>query len=216
MRLDHFRGFEAFWSVPGGDKTAENGEWLPGPGAALFHALQGALGRLPLIAEDLGVITPPVDALRQQFGLPGMRVLQFAFGGAQEDRFFPHNFEQNTVVYTGTHDNETSRGWYGGLTAKERAFFQRYAPHDEASAVAELIRLAWSSVADLAIAPLQDILNLDNAARMNLPGTLGNNWGWRVPPALLTPQALAQLAAWTTTYQRQPLPDDRLPAHPPL
>jgi 4-alpha-glucanotransferase len=204
VRLDHFRGFEAYWSVPYGDKTAENGEWVPGPGAALFHALKSGLGHLPLIAEDLGVITPPVDALRHQFDLPGMRVLQFAFGGAQEDRFFPHNYDNNTVVYTGTHDNETSRGWYGGLTAKEKSFFQSYAPHTEQDAAFTLIRLAWGSVADLAIAPLQDLLDLGNTARMNLPGTLGNNWGWRVDPKLLTPQALAPLAELTKTYQRSP------------
>ena len=203
VRLDHFRGFEACWSVPGGDQTAERGQWLPGPGAALFHALHSALGHLPLIAEDLGVITPPVDALRQQFDLPGMRVLQFAFGGAQEDRFFPHNYEQNTVVYTGTHDNETTRGWYENLTAEERSFLQRYAPHDEQEAVWTLIRLAWSSVADLAVVPLQDVLDLGNEARMNLPGTLGENWNWRAQPEMLSRQALHRLAEFTKTYQRQ-------------
>lgn len=205
VRLDHFRGFEAYWSVPGGDATAERGEWLAGPGAALFHALRSALGDLPLIAEDLGVITPPVDALRQQFDLPGMRVLQFAFGGAQEDRFYPHNYDQNTVVYTGTHDNETTRGWYEHLTTAERRSVQRYAPHEERDAVWMLIRLAWSSVADLAVAPLQDVLDLGNEARMNLPGTLGENWTWRVRAEMLSPAAFRRLAEFTQTYQRGPV-----------
>src|SRR5262245_1597374 len=120
VRLDHFRGFDAYWAVPAGSTTAQPGSWVPGPGRDLFQALQAALGSLPIIAEDLGVITPPVDALRREFDLPGMRILQFAFGGAQEDRFFPHHFDQHTVVYTGTHDNETTVGWFENLSARER------------------------------------------------------------------------------------------------
>jgi 4-alpha-glucanotransferase len=203
VRLDHFRGFEAYWSVPAGSETAEPGRWIPGPGASLFVALESALGGLPLIAEDLGVITPPVDALRQRFGLPGMRVLQFAFGGAQEDRFLPHHYEPHTVVYTGTHDNDTTRGWYEQLTPEERRAMAKYAPalFDD-NATWEMIRLAWASVADLAVAPLQDVLDLGTEARMNFPGTLGGNWKWRFRAEQLTAAAGQQLRELTDVYQR--------------
>lgn len=204
VRLDHFRGFEAYWSVPFGNETAEHGQWVPGPGAELFQALKSALGELPLIAEDLGVITPPVDALRKDFALPGMNVLQFAFGGAQEDRFFPHNFERRSVVYTGTHDNETTAGWHANLRPAERELLERYAPSAESDAVWTLIRLAWAAVADLAVVPLQDVLRLGNEARMNLPGTADGNWRWRVQPDAVTPAILNRLAELTTTYQRWP------------
>jgi 4-alpha-glucanotransferase len=202
VRLDHFRGFEAYWAVPAGSETAEPGSWQPGPGRELFDALQAELGELPLIAEDLGVITPEVDALRQAFKLPGMRILQFAFGGAQEDRFFPHRFDRHTVVYTGTHDNETTVGWFENLSGKERAFFERYAPGASSDPARTLIRLAWASVADLAVAPLQDVLRLGNDARMNLPGTAEGNWRWRVDPALLKRELFDQLGEMTTVYQR--------------
>lgn len=202
VRLDHFRGFEAYWAVPAGSLTAEPGSWVPGPGASFFHALRSALGSLPLIAEDLGVITPPVDALRRQFGLPGMRILQFAFGGAQEDRFFPHHFDRHTVVYTGTHDNETTCGWFAGLSSRERDLLARYAPGAEADPAWGLIRLAWASVAHLAIAPLQDLLSLGSEARMNLPGRAEGNWRWRVDPALLTPAPFERLADLTAIDQR--------------
>jgi 4-alpha-glucanotransferase len=203
VRLDHFRGFEAYWAVPAGSETAEPGSWQPGPGAELFDALQAALGSLPLIAEDLGVITPPVDALRKRFELPGMRILQFAFGGAQEDRFLPHNFDQRTVVYTGTHDNETTAGWFKNLSQKERDFFERYAPDAAADPAWRMIRLAWASVAELAVAPLQDLLKLGNEARMNMPGTKQGNWRWRVDPALLTDDVFDRLADLTAIYQRE-------------
>jgi 4-alpha-glucanotransferase len=202
VRLDHFRGFEAYWAVPAGSKTAEPGSWQPGPRAELFHALQAALGSLPLIAEDLGVITPEVDALRREFGLPGMRILQFAFGGAQEDRFFPHHFDQHTIVYTGTHDNETTVGWFQNLTQQERSLFERYAPGAVADPAWALIRLAWASVASLAVTPLQDVLRLENTARMNHPGTIQSNWRWRAAPTQITEHLLSQLADLTTVYQR--------------
>jgi 4-alpha-glucanotransferase len=160
VRLDHFRGFEAYWAVPAGSATAEPGSWQTGPGAELFDALQASLGSLSLIAEDLGVITPEVDALRRKFSLPGMRILQFAFGGAQEDRFFPHNFSSHTVVYTGTHDNETTVGWAENLTDHERDLLDAYLPGAAADPAWGLIRLAWASVADLSVAPLQDLLRL--------------------------------------------------------
>jgi 4-alpha-glucanotransferase len=202
VRLDHFRGFEAYWSVPAANKTAEGGQWVPGPRDDFFRATKAALGTLPLIAEDLGVITPEVDGLRKEFGLPGMRILQFAFGGAQEDRFFPHNYDQHTVVYTGTHDNETTVGWYANLTTREQVFFDRYAPGAAVDPAWTLIRLAWASVADLAITPLQDVLRLGNEARMNLPGTAEGNWRWRVEPGEVTEELLERLGEMTTVYQR--------------
>jgi 4-alpha-glucanotransferase len=203
VRLDHFRGFESYWAVPAGSPTAQTGSWVPGPGHALFRALKTALGDLPLIAEDLGVITPPVDALRHDFSLPGMCILQFAFGGAQEDRFFPHNCNPHTAIYTGTHDNETTVGWFANLSDRERNLFERYAPGAKHDPAWTLIRLAWSSIADLAVAPLQDVLRLGNEARMNLPGRAENNWRWRLDPKLLTPDLLHDLADLTTTYQRR-------------
>jgi 4-alpha-glucanotransferase len=202
VRLDHFRGFEAYWAVPAGSETAEPGSWQPGPGADLFRALQNSLGGLPLIAEDLGVITPKVDALRREFKLPGMCVLQFAFGGAQEDRFLPHNYDQHSIVYTGTHDNETTAGWFENLTPKERSFYDRYAPGAVADPAWGLIRLAWASVGELAIAPVQDMLRLGNETRMNFPGTVDGNWRWRLRPGQITEELLSQFADLTTIYQR--------------
>jgi 4-alpha-glucanotransferase len=202
IRLDHFRGFEAYWEVPAGQPTAEKGRWVKGPGADFFQALRAQLGNLPLIAEDLGVITPEVRQLRVQFDLPGMRILQFAFGGAFEHRFLPHRHERNTVVYTGTHDNDTTRGWYETLTAAERRFLHRYAP-DAANDVSwSLIRLAWMSVADYALAPLQDVLRLGSEARMNRPGQAWGNWRWRFRAEMLTEPLLDQLAELTETYER--------------
>lgn len=199
IRLDHFRGFEAAWQVPAGNPTAEGGQWVPGPGATFFQHVHQRLGDLPLIAEDLGVITPEVDALRTQFQLPGMRILQFAFGGAREERFLPHRYERRTVVYTGTHDNDTAAGWVAKLTPAENAYFRRYVPGNDAPW--DLIRSAWASVADLAIAPLQDVLGLDNRARMNTPGVPSGNWRWRaageVPRA-----AVEKLAELTKAYER--------------
>jgi 4-alpha-glucanotransferase len=191
--------------VPAANKTAEGGTWVPGPGEALFTAIKSALGGLPVIAEDLGVITPEVNALRKSLGLPGMRILQFAFGGAQEDRFFPHYYlDHHTVVYTGTHDNETTVGWYENLQPEEQALLDAYCPGAGADPAWGLIRLAWASVADLAICPLQDVLRLGNDARMNLPGRTEGNWRWRLNPALLKDELLDQLGAMTEVYQRQP------------
>jgi 4-alpha-glucanotransferase len=180
VRLDHFRGLAAYWAIPAGDHTAEHGRWLPGPGADLLNALRSSIGTLPIIAEDLGFITPDVDALRSQFALPGMRILQFAFGGATEERFLPHRFEPNVIVYTGTHDNDTTQGWYAKLTAEERRHFSRYAPGAELAPAEALIRLAWASVADCALVPYQDVLALGDEARLNQPGTTAGNWRWRV------------------------------------
>jgi 4-alpha-glucanotransferase len=202
VRLDHFRGFEAYWEIPAGMPTAQIGRWVEGPGADFLEALRDALGGLPLIAEDLGVITPEVEALRDRFGLPGMRILQFAFGGAAEDRFLPHNYERNTVVYTGTHDNDTTRGWFARLSTREAAFLRRYAPYAETDVAWELIRLAWGSVADTAVAPLQDVLSLGTEARMNLPGRPSGNWGWRFTAGMLTDAVLGRLADLTEVYSR--------------
>jgi 4-alpha-glucanotransferase len=203
VRLDHFRGFEASWEIPAGSPTAETGEWVPGPGGDLLLALQRALGKLPLIAEDLGVITPDVETLRDAFDLPGMRILQFAFDGS-ENRFLPHNYSHNTVVYTGTHDNDTTLGWYSSLPDNVRDFFHRYYPWRDDDVAWGLIRLAWSSVADFAIVPLQDILSLPTEMRMNYPGRPSGNWRWRFRTGELTPALIARLAEWTSMYGRAP------------
>jgi 4-alpha-glucanotransferase len=202
LRIDHFRGFEAYWEIPAGRPTAEVGQWVKGPNIALFDALRAALGELPIIAEDLGVITPEVDALRLGVGLPGMRVLQFAFGGGTEDRFLPHNHERHTVVYTGTHDNDTTRGWYAAITERERDFVRRYLARDGSDIAWDLIRCAWGSVADYAITPLQDVLDLGTEARMNLPGSAVGNWAWRFTPGQLQGWHLDRLADLTQLYGR--------------
>jgi 4-alpha-glucanotransferase len=202
VRIDHFRGFAANWEVPAGLPTAEKGRWVKGPGADLFEALRAGLGALPIIAEDLGVITPDVEALREQFHLPGMRILQFAFAGAVEDRFLPHNYERNTVVYTGTHDNDTTLGWYQKAAETERDLVRRYLARDGHDIVWDLMRLAWASVADYALAPLQDALNLGSEARMNLPGRASGNWGWRYTAEQLTGAALDRLGEMTELYGR--------------
>ena len=181
IRLDHFRGFAGYWSIPGKAKTAEKGRWVKAPGKAFLKAVQTALNDLPLIAEDLGVITPDVVELRDSFNLPGMKVIQFAFGGMSEDTFLPHNFVTNCVSYTGTHDNDTTLGWYERMGVNERNFYRRYMDRDDKDVVWDLIRLTWMSVAVFALAPMQDFLNLDNQARMNYPGNPSGNWSWRMP-----------------------------------
>jgi 4-alpha-glucanotransferase len=207
LRLDHFRAFEAAWYVPATATTAEHGEWRPGPGADFFRAVKQALGGLPLIAEDLGMITPPVRALRDQFNLPGMRVLQFAFDGMQDNPFLPHHYIPNTVAYTGTHDNDTTRGWYATLPGDQRRILLEYLKRpgleaEEAPAV--LLRLAWQSVAALAVVPLQDVLNLDASARMNRPGEAGGNWSWRVTEGMLEEGAFRRLLQLTEEAKRLP------------
>jgi 4-alpha-glucanotransferase len=188
IRLDHFRGFAAAWHVPAGAPTAKTGQWAPGPAADFFNAVKSELGRLPFIAEDLGLITPDVYALRDQFQIPGTRVLQFAFDGHSDNPYLPHNYIPNTVVYTGTHDNPTTRGWYEELPLNQRQNLWRYlnSPQRDGSEVAwDLMRLAWSSPAALAIAPLQDLLNLGPEGRMNVPGSAEGNWSWRCTDELL-------------------------------
>jgi 4-alpha-glucanotransferase len=203
VRLDHFRGFDAYWEIPAGNPTAEVGRWVKAPGAELFTAVRRELGSLPIIAEDLGVITPEVEALRDQFELPGMRILQFAFGGAVEDRFLPHNYEtHNTIVYSGTHDNDTTRGWYGSLADHQRDYVRRYLARDGNDIAWDLMRLAWSSVADYAIAPLQDVLDMGSDARMNLPGRAAGNWGFRFTSEQLNEGVLHRLRDMTEVYGR--------------
>jgi len=202
IRLDHFRGFEAYWEVPAGLPTAEVGRWVKGPGVDLFRAIEKALGHLPLIAEDLGVIGPEVEALRDGLKLPGMCILQFAFGGEVENRFLPHNYERNRVVYSGTHDNDTTRGWYAAISDKERHEVRRYLGRDGSDISWDLIRLAWMSVADYALTPLQDILDLGTDARMNLPGRPAGNWGWRCRADQLSDGPLNRLRDLTEVYWR--------------
>lgn len=181
IRLDHFRGFAGYWEVSGKAKTAENGRWVKAPGKAFLKATRDALGGLPIIAEDLGVITPDVVDLRDSFDLPGMKVLQFAYGGWPEAQFLPHNHIKNSVAYTGTHDNDTARSWYEGLTEDERNFYRRYQDRDGSQVAWDMIRTTWRSVAVFALAPLQDFLDLGNEARMNFPGNPSGNWSWRMP-----------------------------------
>lgn len=204
VRLDHFRAFAACWQIPASEPTAVHGEWVASPGAELLDAFVADNGAGRLVAEDLGIVTDEVHALRARHALPGMRVLQFAFGGAQEDRFLPHHFVRHTVVYTGTHDNETAAGWYENLTAAEQQGLERYAPGAARDPAWTLIRLAWASVANWAIAPLQDVLQLGNEARMNLPGRTEGNWKWRLLPGQLSDEVLKRLAQLTETYQRVP------------
>jgi len=204
VRIDHFRGFAAAWHVPAHLPTAIGGRWVKAPGREMFAAARKAMGHLPFIAEDLGLITPDVEELRRAFNLPGMRVLQFGFGGSPHDPFLPHNYDRNTAVYTGTHDNDTTRGWYRGLDAKTKKTVRRYVPGGGGDVAWELTRQAWASVADLAIVPLQDVLNLDSKARMNTPGRPTGNWGWRATDKMIKDRRLKELGALTEAYARAP------------
>jgi len=203
IRLDHFRGFAQAWHIPASEKTARKGEWVDGPGMKLFTKLREALNGLPLIAEDLGLITPDVIKLRDDLGLPGMRVLQFALNGPQ-DIHWPHNFVPNSACYTGTHDNETVNGWFGGLSESNKRYLGMTIGHYINDAAWELIRLAWSSVASVAIAPLQDILSLGNEARMNKPGIAEGNWRWRFRLDQFRPEVIDRLGEITSLFNRVP------------
>jgi 4-alpha-glucanotransferase len=209
IRLDHFRGFAAAWQVPVGRPTAQSGEWVEGPGAGFFQAVERELGRLPFIAEDLGLITPDVVALRDQFHIPGTRVLQFAFDGHKDNPYLPHNFVPNTVAYTGTHDNAPTRQWYEELPDDQRQNVWSYLkrPPDQSAEIARaLMGLAWSSVAALAIAPLQDLLGLGKEARMNVPGRTDGNWRWRSSEDMLSSPAFAWLEELTNRCKRSKAP----------
>jgi len=211
VRIDHFRGFEAYWKIPGGEKTAQKGKWIKAPGEKLFATLKKHLGELPILAEDLGVITPPVEALRDQFGFPGMKVLQFAFGTGMERKFLPHNFVPNCLVYTGTHDNDTTRAYFEKekLNMDKSDIYehtQKYLNYFGNDILPELIRVAYASVAAIVIIPMQDILNLGGEARMNFPSTTGGNWTWR----FIWDQADENLSKHyldlTQLYERPPKP----------
>lgn len=206
VRLDHFCGFEAYWEIPATEPTAVVGRWVRGPGQALFDALREALGELPIIVEDLGFITPEVEKLRDDNGFPGMKVLQFAFGGDASHPYQPHNFPRNCVVYTGTHDNNTTVGWYAGAPKVERERVRRYlAPGDEGFAWRFLL-LAFASVADLALAPLQDVLGLGTGARMNIPGKAAGNWRWRFRWEDMPERLALRLGEVAELYGRVPEP----------
>jgi 4-alpha-glucanotransferase len=210
IRLDHFRGFSAAWHVPAGAPTAQPGRWVLGPGGEFFRAVESALGGLPFIAEDLGLITPDVSALRDWFHIPGTRVLQFAFDGTPDNPYVPDTYVTDTVVYTGTHDNPTTRGWFEELPEYQRQNLWNYLkrPAGDSSEVAPaLMHLAWSSPAALAIAPLQDILNLGEEARMNVPGRAQGNWRWRCTEDMLSAPVFQGLRDLTKTSRRMPVYD---------
>jgi 4-alpha-glucanotransferase len=213
VRLDHFRGFESYWEIPGGAETAIGGRWVKGPGAALFIALRDALGDLPIVAENLGVITPEVEALRREFGFPGMAILQFAWGtDPQGSTFVPHNLTRDVVDYSGTHDNDTTVGWWtagvGDTTRtpaeveQEHDYVRRYLRTDGSEIHWDFIRAVLGSVADLAIVPLQDVLGLGSEARMNLPGRPGGNWRWRFREGALAPTLRGRLKELTELFGR--------------
>ncbi len=208
VRIDHFRGFYNYWEVPAGEKTAVKGRWRFGPGAELFRTVTAALGEVAIIAEDLGDFDPQsragVDKLRAEFGYPGMKVLQFAFGDSATDPFLPHNYRNDFVAYTGTHDNDTTVGWYqSSSTEKERDYARRYLARDGSDIAWDLIRLGWGSVADTAMTTVQDLLSLGHSARMNTPSTAGApNWCWRLLPNQLDDGVAARLAELTRIYGR--------------
>jgi 4-alpha-glucanotransferase len=215
IRLDHFRAFAAAWHIPAGAPTAQTGNWMPGPGADFFEAVQRELGTLPFIAEDLGTITPEVTALRDSYHVPGTRVLQFAFNGDPGNPHLPHNYGHNTVAYTGTHDNNTSRGWFEALPDDQKQNFWNYlrrAPGESHEAAPALMQLAWGSPAALAIAPLQDLLNLGAEARMNVPGRTDGNWRWRCSETMLSDVVFERLKDLTRASSRSTLRDAPLPA----
>ena len=213
VRVDHFRGFAAAWEVPGGDKTAVGGKWIDVPGKELFDALENAIGDLPFWAEDLGVITPDVEQLRDGFGFPGMRILQFAFGGDAKNHDLPHNYIKNCVAYTGTHDNDTTVGWFNSGAGKdstrdnaqikrEHEFCLKYLASDGTEINWDFIRAVWESVANSAIAPMQDLLGLGNEARMNLPASTDGNWNWQCNDGDFSDEIAERLRGLTEIYGR--------------
>ncbi len=210
IRVDHFRGFEAYWQVPAGEQTAVNGRWVKAPGVELFEAIKQVLGELPILAEDLGVITPEVKMLRDRFEFPGMIILQFAFNGVEVSNlgvtysFFPHNHRYNAVVYTGTHDNNTTRGWYGERSPEDQDLIRRYLGRPDDDIAWDFIRLAMSSVARFAVITMQDLLNLGSDARMNTPATSGGNWAWRCRAEAFNEWVAGRLGEMTRLYGRDP------------
>ncbi len=202
VRIDHFRGFEAYWEIPASEATAVKGRWVKGPDAAFFEAMARQLGELPIIAEDLGVITPEVVALRDRFDFPGMKILQFGFGGERNSNFLPHTFPHNSVVYSGTHDNDTTIGWYLSASPSEQQHMSRYAHANGDDPAWDMIRLAFASVGDMAIVPMQDLLRVGPEGRMNYPGRAGGNWQWRYQADQLTRALALELQELTDLYGR--------------
>ena len=205
VRIDHFRGFDEYWAVPYGDETAENGEWKKGPGIELFKVLEKNIKGLDVIAEDLGFLTDSVRELLAKSGYPGMKVLQFAFDESGESVYLPFRYDKNCIVYTGTHDNETTKGWLLGLTKSNQDYVNQYTAcegKDTDECVWGLIRAAQSSVAEVCVIPLQDYLLLGNEARMNTPSTLGDNWKWRLTKGQLQDQTIKRIYEMTRLYGR--------------
>jgi 4-alpha-glucanotransferase len=208
VRLDHFRGFEAYWEIPTGAPTAEHGHWVKSPGADFFKALRKELGELPIIAEDLGFITAEVEELRDQFNLPGMKILQFAFASDASNPYLPHNYRRNVFVYTGTHDNDTTVGWYTSLSDEKKSEVRRYVGPSEESINWTLIRTAYRSVADTVVIPLQDVMGLGTEARMNTPAEASGNWSWRFKMEAFTDKQVAKLRELALIYGRTE-PDEK-------
>ena len=202
IRIDHFRGFCEYWAVPYGSTTAIDGKWEKGPGADIFTAIKEMLGNLPILAEDLGLLTPDVHVLRDKFGFPSMKILEFAFNAHESSSYIPHLLEQNSVVYTGTHDNDTVVGWFKKASREDRALFMEYTNTDGKNVAWDFIRLAFASVADIAIVPMQDILSLDSDSRMNTPSLASGNWQWRFRWDQLTLDIKSRLKRFTQIYQR--------------
>ena len=203
IRIDHFRGFDEYWAVPYGDKTAENGTWCPGPRTDLFNAIKNELGELPIIAEDLGTMTQGVIDLREATGFPGMKILGFAFDSKEENDYLPHTYTKNCVVYTGTHDNDTLIGWFTKANEDDKQFARDYLNSRSDDEIHwDAIRGAWSSVASMAIAPIQDFLGLGSEARINTPGLASGNWQWRLKEGVLTDELAERIAKLTKVYSR--------------
>ncbi|WP_003540329.1 4-alpha-glucanotransferase [Desulfotomaculum nigrificans] len=207
VRIDHFRGFEAYWEIPAGEETAINGRWVKGPGEKLFRSIQRHLGDIPVIAEDLGVITPEVEELKNKFNFPGMKILQFNLNPWEKEEFLPHNYEHHAVVYTGTHDNDTTLGWYQKITdPKHLKFLQEYLKldkdHSEQDICWRMIELAYRTRTNTVIIPLQDVLCLGSEARMNFPGTVDGNWQWRFKKGSLTPAIAERLSRLAVSCHR--------------
>ncbi len=208
IRIDHFRGFEAYWRIEGDAKTAEKGKWVKAPGKELFSTIKKYLGDLPILAEDLGVITKEVEELRDEFDFPGMKILQFAFGEDMEKKFLPHNFIPNCVVYTGTHDNDTTRAYFEKEKEKEGNIYEhvkKYLNYKGDDILSELIRVAYSSVANMVVIPMQDVLNLGTEARMNFPSTTGGNWSWRFTEDQLSDEIAEKYKNLADLYERPPI-----------
>lgn len=204
LRIDHFRGFESYWEVEASCPTAMDGRWVKGPGDEIFRALQHSLGRIPILAEDLGAITPAVTALRDKWKLPGMKILQFGLEGGASSWDMPHHYPQHCVAYPGTHDNNTVQGWYQAARPEQREYLQRYSGGSGRRCHEDMIRVLYASVAKLVVVPIQDVLGLSGEARMNLPGTVGGNWIWKLAPHQLRSSNARRVMKWCETFDRLP------------